>query len=297
MNKKGFCSQIARSSGVSISGSATESSMWLLIEKPTPWGSNALSDSELSKNLKNHILEWESRKDNRRVQFIRRYTGKFDISGRINIFLSCTVHPTKTYRTTIKKYGELLDIDLDEITKRPSILDEHDQLLFLTCTNGQRDACCAKWGREMYEAMSKVTSNETWQTTHLGGHRFAPTLLVLPHGSQYGWLEPDEADPLVEAHCEDRLHSLDYYRGHVGFPSPVQAAASFLREREGYHKVNALSLVNAVQEDDTWRVHLRADTEAYEVRIAQEEGEAILPSCGSDFRVSNNFVPQGFQVM
>ncbi len=35
--------------------------------------------------------------------------------------------------------------------------------------------------------------HETWETTHLGGHRFAGTLLALPSGQTLGRLTPDNA--------------------------------------------------------------------------------------------------------
>jgi (2Fe-2S) ferredoxin len=189
--------------------------------------------------------------------------------------------------------------------------------IFLTCTNGRRDACCAKWGREMASAMTEAADHEAWQTTHLGGHRFAPTLLVLPHGSQYGWLEPDDAEPLVKAHQAGRLYRADRYRGHVGFSRPVQAAAAFLRDEIDDHRLEALALVRATRGAGTTEhqvpghepsggtaslattslVRLRVGTTTYEVEVRHEEGQAVPSSCGADPTPSERLTPVRYQVI
>ncbi|MFF9667034.1 sucrase ferredoxin, partial [Streptomyces althioticus] len=41
--------------------------------------------------------------------------------------------------------------------------------------------------------------SEVWEVTHLGGHRFAPTMLVLPYGYAYGRLTPESAKDVLAA--------------------------------------------------------------------------------------------------
>ena len=40
-------------------------------------------------------------------------------------------------------------------------------------------------------ALARVFPDEVWECTHLGGHRFAPTALVLPTGYSYGRLDQE----------------------------------------------------------------------------------------------------------
>ena len=56
------------------------------------------------------------------------------------------------------------------------------------CTNGRRDRCCALLGRPLAAEIVAAGHSEVWEVTHLGGHRFSPTMLVLPHGYAYGRL-------------------------------------------------------------------------------------------------------------
>lgn len=285
---------------MSPSGTATEATTWLLIEVPAPWGGKALAESDLPSDVKFHLLAWEKEADHRRVQFIRREINSFDVIDRITVFVAYVSHRSPLlYALYLDDYSDILNVNLRRFDGRhlPSKGSNHSEPVFLTCTNGRRDACCAKWGREMVRAMSEVAGNTAWQTTHLGGHRFAPTLLVLPHGSQYGWLELEDAGPLVDAHRRECLYRLDRYRGHVGFTRPVQAAAAFLREKVDCQELDALAFVGVTAEDKTSRVRFRVEAQTYEVQILHEEGETIPLSCGSARKPTECLKPTGLRVL
>ena len=78
----------------------------------------------------------------------------------------------------------------------------------LVCTHGRRDACCGARGTELFgellEALAPggpgpggagaVTSKmpppvRFWRTSHTGGHRFAPTAIVLPAATMWAWAD------------------------------------------------------------------------------------------------------------
>lgn len=292
-----FCSRRARASGNSIQGTATEALTWLLVEVPAPWGRKALPESDLPPEVKSLLATWESEAAGRRVQFIRRETNVFDVPGQITVYVACVdTKAPELYKLHLDEYTDLLQLGLKGLNTRPLPWNSSrcSEPLFLTCTNGRRDACCAKFGRELAKTMTDSASTIAWQTTHLGGHRFAPTLLVLPHGSHYGWLDAGEAASLVEAHRRGRLYRLDRYRGHVGFSPPVQAAAVFLRKSIECRDLGTLSLLEAVQEDrSAWRVHFRTNDREYEVRVVQEEGETMPVSCGKAPELTSRFVLDG----
>ena len=65
----------------------------------------------------------------------------------------------------------------------------YDGPLWLVCTNGRRDRCCAEIGRPITAALAERWPEATWETTHLGGHRFSGTLLALPSGHTLGRLD------------------------------------------------------------------------------------------------------------
>lgn len=95
-------------------------------------------------------------------------------------------------------------------------LRAHEPIL-LVCTNGQRDQCCAVRGRRVAAAEMEVAAPDhstpgdpgarqtralfirIWESSHLGGHRFAPTALVLPFGRVFGRLEPTHVAQILAA--------------------------------------------------------------------------------------------------
>ena len=100
--------------------------------------------------------------------------------------------------------------------------------LWLVCTNGRRDRCCAEAGRPIAAALSARWPEETWETTHLGGHRFAGTLLALPSGLALGRLDAGSAVAACKELEAGRL-PLGHARGRAGRPPAVQVAELHLR--------------------------------------------------------------------
>ncbi len=58
----------------------------------------------------------------------------------------------------------------------------------MVCTHSQVDLACGKFGTPLYRQLRKEYASASarqlrvWQSTHFGGHQFAPTLVDLPHG-------------------------------------------------------------------------------------------------------------------
>jgi len=154
--------------------------------------------------------------------------------------------------------------------------------LFLVCTHGKRDVCCAREGWPIYERfVERLEHDEVWQSTHLGGHRFAPNVLVLPAGILYGRVTLDDVDPLLEATRQGRFFDLDKVRGRCSLPAVVQFAEVALRKVLGMLSIGALeswSLVQSSQEKAL--VELLLDQERWHVEIAIGKAtEARQTSC------------------
>ena len=87
--------------------------------------------------------------------------------------------------------------------------------IVLVCTHGRRDACCARLGLPLFDALAPhLPPERLWQSSHLGGHRFAPNVLVLPHGIQLGRIPLERAAEVAEL-LEDGRIPLDLYRGRT----------------------------------------------------------------------------------
>lgn len=103
----------------------------------------------------------------------------------------------------------------------------------LVCTHGRRDACCGALGTRLASALPGLGAGvRVWRTSHTGGHRFAPTGVLLPEGTAWAYLDLDTLVGIA-----DRTLAVDEaarrYRGCAGLDGPeVQAA-----EREALRRV------------------------------------------------------------
>jgi hypothetical protein len=68
-----------------------------------------------------------------------------------------------------------------------------------------------------------------WECSHLGGHRFAPTALLVGHGLVYGRLDVDAARTLIDE--GPGLSTASFLRGRSALPAPAQAAEAHIVAR------------------------------------------------------------------
>lgn len=93
----------------------------------------------------------------------------------------------------------------------------------LVCGHGSRDRCCGSMGTAL--ALAALADGLTVRrTSHTGGHRFAPTGLVLPHGTVWAFLD-DESLARVASMTGPIDDLLDRYRGSPAFATPAHQAA------------------------------------------------------------------------
>jgi hypothetical protein len=96
----------------------------------------------------------------------------------------------------------------------------------LVCTHGRRDVCCGALGTNLALDLASQPlppDVRVRRTSHTGGHRFAPTFIVLPEGTAWAYGDSD----LVHAVLERRVPFATVagrYRGCAGLDGPdVQA--------------------------------------------------------------------------
>jgi len=96
--------------------------------------------------------------------------------------------------------------------------------LYLVCTHGRRDACCARFGAPLARALAAAYPARVWETTHVGGHRFAANLVILPHGLYYGPVDEGSATAAIAAYERGEIAPARY-RGRAGQRQGQQAAS------------------------------------------------------------------------
>ncbi|WP_404400399.1 sucrase ferredoxin [Pelagibacterium halotolerans] len=96
----------------------------------------------------------------------------------------------------------------------------------LVCTDSRRDACCARYGFSTYKALTAIADPEQFnivQATHLGGCRFAASLVVVPQRQRYGRMTAGQAPAFLEALSRGEIF-LPAYKGRTDMPEPLQVA-------------------------------------------------------------------------
>jgi len=112
--------------------------------------------------------------------------------------------------------------------------------VFLVCGHAQRNACCARFGGPLAVELAARYPGQVFQTTHVGGHRFAANLVILPHGLYYGPVSVELATAAISSY-ERGVVAPGRYRGRAGQPRSVQEAEYELLTRNGGLPVAALA--------------------------------------------------------
>jgi hypothetical protein len=213
-------------------GTASRVRGWVLLEQAGPWGRDAVLQSRLDRDLA-AALDRHADAAGARLLLIRR-PGRGD-GGKRRCFIAHSGRrdPWAEGRV-LDDPAELLDLDLGRVVagERPGFGEPVALPLYLVCTNGRHDRCCATYGRPLALALAVTVGQRVWESSHVGGDRFAANLVCLPHGHYFGRLEPRDA-PRVVGRYEREVIDLDHYRGRCSDPPVVQAAEWYARQRTG----------------------------------------------------------------
>lgn len=257
------CSAEALARDEPVYATASLVSSWLLIEQPGAWGPDALTDSKFPSEV---AAELQRRAAGVRILLIRQRSP----SGEGPMFFKAHsggegVAP-QLVSAPLAEPAALLDVDMEALARAdPGPGTPVDQPIYLVCTHGRHDICCADKGRPLYRAISAVRPDRTWEVSHLGGDRFAGNLLILPRGDYFGRVEPEDAEPLVAGYEAGRI-DLAHHRGRSIHPRLVQAAEHFVRESEGLTGLDDLAVTG------------------YE-RSAKDRAEVVFQWAGGQIRV------------
>jgi hypothetical protein len=271
-----FCSDISRENDEPLGATASRIDHWLLVEYRGLWSSDALAGSGLSDQVKARLRELRSARPLARLLFIRRPDRRHNPKLAVYVATS-REREERLARLEIADHEDLRRLD-------PWVAaEETDETLFLACTHGKHDPCCALYGRPLYEALSEQLGPESaWQCTHVGGDRFAANLLCLPHGVYYGRVDRSDVPGVVDEYLNGRI-SLGHYRGRSCWPFAVQAAERRIRAEEGLVALDDLRLVKAEQiGDDRWLVAFETPVGTRELEVATELGELMMLTCNAE---------------
>ena len=215
----------------SMASAPEASRAWLLIEHPGPWPHEAADAAQPAPLA---ALVQSAEEFGVRVQLIRR-PGRREVGDVRSVFLGWTAGdaPWLRYAQVSASAPELAERDLKELAAgiMPSFGVGWDDPLYLVCTHGKRNVCCARLGGPLAQALAARHPGPVWETTHVGGHRFAANLVLLPHGLYYGPVTAGLAAAAIDAYQRGSVVA-DRYRGRAGQPRADQEA-DYARLAEG----------------------------------------------------------------
>jgi hypothetical protein len=272
-----LCADVSAESGEPLAATASRVDHWLLVEYRGLWAPDALPDSALDAAVKSRLAEQLAAFPRSRLLFIRRP------DRRRSRGLACFYARTRElnpelFRFDLDSHEELLEVDF--IAQRGRRLDHP---LFLVCTHGKRDRCCARYGRPLYDVVREAAEEDrVWQSTHVGGDRFAGNLVCLPEGLYFGRVGRGDAWRVLDEYLAGRI-DLGRYRGRCCYPFHVQAAERALREATGRRGIDDLRLARIERSGDAvWQVTFTVDGEVREVEVRAELGDLTYLTCSSD---------------
>jgi hypothetical protein len=223
-------------------GTASVGTNWILLEQPGPWGYDAGIQSRIPRRVAREIRS-RARSLRIRVVLIRRH-GRSSPERRLCYFAHTGIVRQRLERLELAQVGDLLDLDWTPLRAGEPVAGvEHPHPLFLVCTNGARDRCCAEKGRAVASALTAEVDDRAWECSHIGGDRFAGNLVCFPHGVYYGRVSPAEAGGIA-ARYERGLLDLEHYRGRSCYDFPTQAAETFLRSERRLPAIADVRLVD-----------------------------------------------------
>lgn len=279
-----YCSEQSRRAGEKVYGTASIGDVWLLIEYPYGWGPKALDDSALAPAVKTYLNKVLKTVPRSRLLFIKRERA---CEGPVSFFIvRCRESDPFVVKFELDNYEQLTEIDVTATasgdTLGGGVLTREP--LFLVCTHGRRDKCCAKFGRPLYKSLREHEPEAVWQSSHVGGDRFAANLLCFPHGLFYAHVSEEGGKRIAGEYRVGRL-VLDEYRGRACYSYPVQAAEFFIRSESGTTAIGELrrhGFERLSQEASRVRFIAKGDGSIHEVKVRAGMSEfQNLITCGS----------------
>ncbi len=216
-------------------GTAAQSDNLVIVEQPRPWKAK-IQDSLTLETATQAMLEgWRQ-------------------TGESFTLLACTEQAQGTADAgVVHRFGLR-----HESGKQLARLEP----IWLVCTHGSRDSCCGTVGVRLAQQLRQLNVGRVWEVSHIGGHRFAPTLWHLPSWRVYGRLPEDRSE--LEKWATQPL-TTKFLRGHAGYSPALQVFEAYLFDQENrwpqrlLEGDDGLILVDWGEQQQHWRVQFRQE--------------------------------------
>lgn len=291
-------------------GCALNRRYYVLLEFPPPWTSEPLDSKALSEQLKTLKAAM-----NQEVECFLRlvfiYNAKYYEKGYNRLIIY--YQQEENFSAYLKKEFVLSDINdavpiIERCIKGETLESSDNNILsrdFLICTHGSHDKCCAKYGNPFFRQAVFTVEDlslshvRVWQSSHFGGHRFAPTMIDFPEARYYGRLD-QKSFAAILTRTGDIECLKNIYRGWGILPWQVQFLERELIIKYGWEWFNYQVQGRVIKhnEDETFnQVEIcfktpDGMTNTYRCNVIEDETKTILSKgecCNSELTQTPQF--------
>lgn len=228
-----------------LPGTATNTSFILVVEQPGPYaGREAALSSGLPVDVGTALLDDVGSRGGKLLLTRSRDRDRDRNPLRRRVWWCWPKYPRPVVWTAqIDDVGELPRLcgaspDTPPVASAVPI----DRPVLLVCTHGRRDACCAQSGKQLLTTPVDLGA-EVWESSHQGGHRFAPVVLDLSTGYQHGRVTRADLVAIAHEAVSERVY-LPTARGHVGLTPHLQAVDLAARKQFSHLELDGLRVVD-----------------------------------------------------
>ncbi len=254
-------------------GTADVVDVWLLLEYRPAWRAKAVTDNDLGPAVRRWLTEGMAALRASGLKVRAQMIRQPELDRPDTRLLVAHQGVLREFGAGREGYDELLRTPIKALLENPALGETIDAPRYFVCTNGQRDLCCARFGLPAYARLRELVGARAWQTTHLGGHRFAPNVLVLPQGVLYGRITPEELEAFV-GEVEAGRVPVAKLRGRCRYPRHVQAAEGAVGRAD-------VELLHVAGDESRATVTFACCTETIAVAVHRSpEPRWVVASCG-----------------
>ena len=208
------CSELSQLLEEDPIGTAPIWTKCIVIELPPPWSAKIEESKHFDESITSYINELNEAGHKIRLQCIlpdEQYSTPS--MRRVMLFTKDPEFLLATHRLEYLIPKAFLPDLCRSILKKPQQAEKYTKFKqdapsirdILICTHGNRDRCCGSIAVPLYNQLRRqytqpnelTNSIRVWRTSHTGGHRFAPTVIDLPQGRYWAYVDELTIDSII----------------------------------------------------------------------------------------------------
>lgn len=286
------CSRQSSEVDEALAGTAPQAQMWILVEQPGPWGRKALHDSQLPISVAESLRSLDAQPDIKVL--LARHPSRPSRSDSVDryVWVSRSDGNVSTlFQAHVADVSELEAMSFARIASGilGSEFRQIPERFAFVCTHSGRDACCAVLGRGLIDRslpnFTGIESQQVWECSHIGGHRFAPTALLAPINTVVGRCDAHTIHAWVET---GHVVARDM-RGASWLDPPSQAVHAYILATHSELQPTSVQVELADERVESYRVRAH-DGRQWMVQVTSTQLSAKRPeSCGGEPISSQQF--------